>query len=286
MNGILARARNKHPAIPRDDHVVGTEVDIEIAQTPILFCVDDANGATSPIAHVKMNAVGAHHARVRVFANADGGFEMEIFGIENENFVGGFVADVDFARARMNGEAGEEGLAKGENRFVGFGEGGGSFVVVKNVNFAGRAAGNVNLVAVFAEGEAVPAGFQREELGNAMRRRIKNRQAGVVKTAAAREQSRAVGRENKLQRHVADRNGLAGGRDAPAVEQEIFVRGEVLFLANDGGIDGVGGGASDVGFGSIGRCADETGQENGFHRFRTIHSVTEDAGGSTVTRGT
>lgn len=203
MNGVFASARDEHAAVGRDDHVVGTEVDVEIAEAAVFFGVDDADCAAAPIADVEVDLISAHDAGVRKFADSNLRFEMEIFWIDDEDFVRGFVADIDFAGGRMDGEAGEEGLFETDDGFVGFGERDVAFVVVEDVEFARRAARDVDLAAVFAEGEAVEAGFEREELGDATRGGVEDGEARVVVAAADGEQTGAVGRNDHAQGHVA-----------------------------------------------------------------------------------
>lgn len=247
MDGVVAGAGDEHATIGRDDHVVRAEVNVEVAETSVFLCVDDTDAAAAPIADVKVDLIGAHHAGVRILANGNAGFEFETFWIEDEDFVGGFVANVDFAGGRMHGETGEEGLFERDDRFVGIDIGGGAFVfvVVEDVQFAAAAAGNVDLPAVFAEGETVEGGLERIELGDATGGGVENCQAGIVETAADGEEAFAVGRDDHLERHVAHhRHGLARRSDAPTVEQEVFVRCEVLGLAYFGRVYRVRGGPS------------------------------------------
>ena len=143
--------------------------------------------------------------------------------------------------------------------------GGGAFVfvVVEDVEFAGIAAGDIDLATVFAEGEAVEGFWQRQELGDATCGGIDQGEAGIVESAADGQETFAVGRQDHAHRHVTgDGDGLTRGCDAPAVGEQSFTRSEVLGLSDFGGIDGVGCGTGRSGVGSVSRRANEAGQEN------------------------
>ena len=72
VNRVVAGAGHEHPAVGRDDHVVGAQVDVDVAHTAVVFGVDDADVAAAPIADVEVHLVGAHDASVRELADGDG----------------------------------------------------------------------------------------------------------------------------------------------------------------------------------------------------------------------
>ncbi len=81
-----------------------------------------------------MKVVGAHHARMRKLADGDGGFEGERCGVQDPDFVIAFIANVELARDRMNGDARQESVGAVRIRLEGPFESSFAICVFENVH--------------------------------------------------------------------------------------------------------------------------------------------------------
>ena len=63
----------------------------------------------------------------------------------------------------------------------------------------------------------------------------------IAEPAADCDQAALVRRDDQLERHVTDGHLIACGRDAPAIEQQVFIRLQSLFPADCGAVDVLNG---------------------------------------------
>ena len=170
-------------------------------------------------------------------ADSDGRFERERFRIQGPDFVIGFVADVELARDRMNGDACQKNVGALPVRLDGpFGRRFAIGVFV-NVHKPGSAARNKEPTAFLAEGQTIPGLGQRQELSHLPIRHIEQCHPMIAEPAADCNQAALVRRDDQLERHVTDGHLIACGRDAPAIEQQVFIRLQSLFPADCGAVD-------------------------------------------------
>src|SRR5882672_10231470 len=93
--------------------------------------------------------------------------------------------------------------------------------VREGMNLPGIAARDKNAPAILAERQAVPGLGERKELCDALAGNVQQRQAGVAKPAAHRNDGLFVRRNQQLERQIADGHWAAGGSDTPAIEEQV-----------------------------------------------------------------
>ena len=221
---VIPCAGDKQPAIGRHRHIVGPHPHRDVADAPPLLRIHDAHGPATPVAHIQVLAIGSHHARVRVLADPDAAFQRQRLGIEHPDLVSALVANVELSRSRVDRHARQKHLLRIRVRFYRTVELRLAVRIVEDMNLARAAARDEALLAVAAEGQAIPALRQREKLRLLATGHIEHRQAVLVEPAVRRQQPLSVRRDHQLERQIAHRHVLAGGRDTPTVEQQVLIR--------------------------------------------------------------
>ena len=116
VDRVVARAGHEQPAIRRQRHVVGPQPDGDVPHAAPLLGVHDADAAAAPIADIQVPVVGPQHASVRVLADRNPRFNGQRFRVKHPDFVVAFVADIEFARRRMDRHAGQKHRSRRRSR--------------------------------------------------------------------------------------------------------------------------------------------------------------------------
>ena len=159
-----------------------------------------------------------------MLADPDAALQRQRLRVEHPDLVIGLVADVELSRSRMDRDARQKHFLRLRFRLYRAVERRRAIRIVEDMNLARVAARDEALLAVAAEGQAIPALRQREKLRLLATGDIEHRQAVLVEPAVRGQQPLSVRRDHQLERQIAHRHMLAGGRDTPAVEQQVLIR--------------------------------------------------------------
>src|SRR5438094_9993953 len=144
-----------------------------------------------------------------------------------------FVADINLSGRGMNCDSRQErrwgigvGLHGQELACMTVG-------VRESVDLAGIAARDENAPAILAERKPVPSLGKRQKLRHLPAGNIQQCQAGVAEPATHGHDGLFVRRNYQLERQIANQHRSAGGSDAQAIEEQVYIWPET-WQATDG----------------------------------------------------
>lgn len=172
-----------------------------------------------------------------MLADRDRLLQQESIRRELPEFMTTFVADVDDARLRVYGDAGEEDRAAFRVGLHLASVGRLAVLIIEDMDHARVAAANIETVAARAERQAVKGFLEREELRGARLVEGDDRHALLIITSAHGQHRLLVRGDHHAQSHVAAGHMRAGRSHAPAIEEQRRARGETGAHTDRGGVD-------------------------------------------------